>query len=143
MPNNTNPQIKSEAYPLPPPPPQICEPLQQTDTFPIHGIILTITEGSNTDFDTKRQMRDYYSQVNHVAVKGRITQTKWSHIPITYTAQDINIASFPHTDTMVITVHINGWDVTKILIDNSSQAEILFPSAIEKWAMTKSSLKSR
>jgi hypothetical protein len=60
MPNNTNPQVKTEVNPPPPPPPQIQEPLQQPDTFPTHGTILTITRGSNTDFDTKRQHHDYY-----------------------------------------------------------------------------------
>jgi hypothetical protein len=33
---------------------------------------------------------------------------------------------------MVITTHINQWDVAKILIDNGSQAEILFLSTFEK-----------
>jgi hypothetical protein len=33
---------------------------------------------------------------------------------------------------MVVTVHIDRWDVTKILIDNGSQTEILFLSAFEK-----------
>jgi hypothetical protein len=74
--NNTNPQVKTEANPLPPPPlsqPQAQEPLQQTDTFPTHGTILTITGGSNTYFETKRQHKDYYLQVNLVAVEGPIT----------------------------------------------------------------------
>jgi hypothetical protein len=52
MPNNTNPHVKTEANP--PPPPQIQEPSQQVDNFPTHGTILTITGGSNTDFDIKR-----------------------------------------------------------------------------------------
>jgi hypothetical protein len=78
------------------------------------------------------QQRDYYRQVNHVAVEGPITQSKLSHIPITFTTQDIKLSSFPHTDVMVVTVHIDRWDVTKILIDNGSQTEILFLSAFEK-----------
>jgi hypothetical protein len=77
--SNTNPQVKTKANPPPPPPPQIQEPQQQNDTFPTHGTILTITGGSNTDFDTKRQRRGYYREVNHVVVEGPITQTKWSH----------------------------------------------------------------
>jgi hypothetical protein len=32
----------------------------------------------------------------------------------------------------VVTVHIDRWDVTKILIDNSSLAEILFLAAFDK-----------
>jgi hypothetical protein len=53
-------------------------------------------------------------------------------MPITFSSQDVNLASFPHTDAMVITVHIDRWDVTKILIDNGSQAEILFLAAFNK-----------
>jgi hypothetical protein len=45
-----------------------------------------ITGGSNTDFDTKRQKRDHYRIINHVAVTGPVVQTKWSHIPLTFDA---------------------------------------------------------
>jgi hypothetical protein len=65
---------KNETNPPPPPlPQQAQEPSQQLKTFPTHGTILTITGGSNTDFETKRQRRDYYHQVNHVVVEGPIT----------------------------------------------------------------------
>jgi hypothetical protein len=67
-----------------------------------------------------------------VVVERPITKTKWSHIPITFLAQDIKLASFPQTDAMVVTVHIDICDVTRILVDNGSQAEILFLSAFEK-----------
>jgi hypothetical protein len=33
---------------------------------------------------------------------------------------------------MVLTVHIDQWDVSKILIDNGSQVEILFLSGVKK-----------
>jgi hypothetical protein len=33
---------------------------------------------------------------------------------------------------MVITIHIDRWDVTKILIDSGSQAEILFLPVFDK-----------
>jgi hypothetical protein len=53
-------------------------------------------------------------------------------MPITFSCQDVNLALFRHTDAMVITVHIDRWDVTKILFDNGSQAKILFLAAFEK-----------
>jgi hypothetical protein len=53
-------------------------------------------------------------------------------MPITFSAQDVNLASFSHTDVIVVTIHIDRWDVTKILIDIGSQAEILFLIAFEK-----------
>jgi hypothetical protein len=53
-------------------------------------------------------------------------------MPITFSAQDVNLASFSHTDIIVVTIHIDRWDITKILIDIGSQAEILFLIAFEK-----------
>jgi hypothetical protein len=76
-----------------------------------------------------------------VVVKGPITQTKWSHIPITFSANYINLTSFRHIDTMVVTVHIDHWDVSKILVDNGSQAKILFMSTFEKMGNNKMQLK--
>jgi hypothetical protein len=78
-----------------------------------------------------RQHQDYYREVNHVAIEGPTTQTKWSHIPITFSAHDVNLALFPHTDAMVLTIHIDRCDVSRILIDNGNQAEILFLSALK------------
>jgi hypothetical protein len=109
---------------------------QLMPTYLTHDTILTVTDSSNTKSNTKRQRQGSYEKVNHVAVKGPITQTKWSHIPVTFTNKDINLTSFPHIDAMVITVHIDRWDDSRILIDNGSQAEILFLSTFKKWAMT-------
>jgi hypothetical protein len=53
-------------------------------------------------------------------------------MPITFSSQDVNLASFLHIDVMAITVHIDRWDVTKIFIDNASQTEILFLAAFDK-----------
>jgi hypothetical protein len=51
---------------------------------------------------------------------------------ITFSSQDVNLTSFPHTDTIVVTVHIDRWDITKILIDNGSQSKILFLATFDK-----------
>jgi hypothetical protein len=45
---------------------------------------------------------------------------------MTFSGQDVNLAMFSHTNAMILTVHTDRWDVTKILVDNSSQAKILF-----------------
>jgi hypothetical protein len=140
-PNNPCQQSHPETNPPPPPPLQIREPPQQADTFPTHGTILSITRGSNTNFDNKRQGHDYYRQVNHIVFEGPITQTKWYHIPITFTAQYVNRASFPYTDTMIITIHIDKWDVPKIIVDNGSQAKILFLMAFKKMGYDQKQLR--
>jgi hypothetical protein len=53
---------------------------------PYRGVIHMITGGTSTDFDTKRQKRDHYRSINHVAITGPVVQTKWSHVPLTFDA---------------------------------------------------------
>jgi hypothetical protein len=53
-------------------------------------------------------------------------------VQITFTKADIKLVSFPHTYVMVITTHIDKWDVTRILVNNGSQAEIVFLSTFEQ-----------
>jgi hypothetical protein len=60
---------------------------------------------------------------------------------ITFTEADIKLVSFPHTDAMVITAHIDQWNVTRVLVDNGSQAEIMFLSTFEQMGLNKSQLK--
>jgi hypothetical protein len=62
-------------------------------------------------------------------------------MPITFSSQDINQTSFPHIDAMVTTVHIETWDVTKIHIDNGSQAKILFLATLNKMGFDRKQLR--
>jgi hypothetical protein len=62
-------------------------------------------------------------------------------MPITFSSQDVNLISFPHADAMVVTVHIDRWNITKILIDNGSKAEILFLATFDKIGFDRKQLK--
>jgi hypothetical protein len=87
-----------------------------------------ITGGSSADFDTKRQKRDHYRSVNHVAVTGPVVQTKWSHVPLTF-------------DAMVINCSVAGWDLHKVLVNNGSQADIIFLHVFDRMGISHSLLK--
>jgi hypothetical protein len=67
-----------------------------------------ITGGSSADFDTKRQKKDHYHNVNHVALTGPVVQTKWSHVLITFHARDVDLRSAPHANAMVINCPVAG-----------------------------------
>jgi hypothetical protein len=54
---------------------------------------------------------------------------------------DIKLTSFLHTDAMVITAHIDKWNVMRVLVDNGSQKEILFLSTFEQMGFSKKQLK--
>jgi hypothetical protein len=134
-------QPKIEPNNQPPRPQQSQDSSQQSSSFPTFRTIHTITEGSNLTFENKRQKREHYRQVNHIAVKGPIVQTKWSHVLITFTKANIKHTCFPHMDTIVITTHINKWNVTRVLVGNRSQAEILCLSTYEQMGFSKKQLK--
>jgi hypothetical protein len=62
-------------------------------------------------------------------------------MPITFSSQDVNLTSFPHTDAVIVVVHIDRRDITKILIDNGSHAEILFLATFNKMGFDWKQLK--
>jgi hypothetical protein len=100
-----------------------------------------ITGGSSTDFNTKRQKRDHYRSINHVAITGPVVQAKWSHVPLTFDARDVDLRSAPHIDAMVINCSVAGWDLHKVLVDNGSQADIIFLHAFDRMGISHSLLK--
>jgi hypothetical protein len=100
-----------------------------------------ITVGSSTDFDTKRQKRDHYRSINHVAITGPVVQTKWSHVPLTFDDRDVDLRSAPHIDAMVINCSVAGWDLHKVLVDNGSQADIIFLHAFDRMGISHILLK--
>jgi hypothetical protein len=88
------------------------------------------------DFETKRRKMDHYRSVNHVALTGPVVQTRWSHVPLTFDARDVDLRSAPHVDAMVINCSVAGWDLHKVLVDNDIQADIIFLHASTTWAST-------
>jgi hypothetical protein len=61
-----------------------------------------------------------------------VVQTKWSHVPITFDARDIDLHSAPHADAMMIIYRVAGCDLWKVLVDNGSQANIIFMHAFDR-----------
>jgi hypothetical protein len=47
------------------------------------------------------------------AVNGSVVQTKWSHMPLTFDSNDVNLHNTPHTDAMVVSCKIAVWDICK------------------------------
>jgi hypothetical protein len=117
-PTNNIPHRKLANIPAPP----TNQDSQQAMNFPTFRTIHTITGGSNLTFENKRQKREHYCQVNHVAVEGPILCTKWLLVPITFSKANVNLTSYPHTYAMDITTHVDKWNVTRVLVVNGSQA---------------------
>ena len=55
-----------------------------------------------------------------------------THLPITFTNDDLRGMYLPHYDALAISVVITNFNVQRILVDNRSSADILFISAFDK-----------
>jgi hypothetical protein len=62
-------------------------------------------------------------------------------VPLTFNARDVDLRSAPHVDTMVINCSVAGWDMHKVLVDNGSQADVIFLHAFDCMGISHSLLK--
>jgi hypothetical protein len=62
-------------------------------------------------------------------------------VPLTFDARDVDLRSAPHIDAMVINCSVVGWDLHKVLVDNGSQADIIFLHAFDHMGISHSLLK--
>jgi hypothetical protein len=89
-----------EQHPITPPPPPFKGPSAppmpaklegQNDPLPSVGIIMPISGGSTLEFETKKERKHYFREVWNICVEGRVEKTRWSHIPITFSEEDVRL----------------------------------------------------
>lgn len=73
-------------------------------------------------------------------MEGPFKKTRWSHLPITFSEQDLKLKGYPHMDAMVIEANIEGWSVSKILVDGGSSTDIIFTSTLDAMQIDRKSL---
>jgi hypothetical protein len=95
-------------------------------------LVLPITGGSTFEPDYKRQKKEAQRRVQHVGVQGPFIRSKWSHIPITFSQEDLQLKDYPHNDAMVISSVIKGFLVHNVLVDTGSAADIIFAKAFRQ-----------
>jgi hypothetical protein len=67
-----------------------------------------------------------------LGVQGPFVRSKWSHIPITFSQEDLQLKDYPHNDAMVISCVIKGFLVHNVLVDIGSAAGIIFAKAFKQ-----------
>jgi hypothetical protein len=110
----------------------------QNDPLPSVGTIMPISGGSALEFETKKERKHYFREVRNICVEGRVERTGWSHIPITFSEEDVKLQGFRHNDALVIEANIASWTLGKLLVDNGSSA---VANAFDKMGLSKDLLQ--
>jgi hypothetical protein len=95
-------------------------------------LVLPITGGSSSEPANKKQKKEAQRRVQHVRVQGPFVRSKWSHIPITFSQEDLQLKDYPHNDAMVISCVIKGFLVHNVLVDTGSAVDIIFAKAFRQ-----------
>jgi hypothetical protein len=95
-------------------------------------LVLPITGGSSLEPANKKQKKEAQRRVQHVGVQGPFVRSKWSHIPITFSQEDLQLKDYPHNDAMVMSCVIKGFLVHNVLVDTGSAADIIFAKAFRQ-----------
>jgi hypothetical protein len=95
-------------------------------------LVLPITCGSCSEPVNKKQKKEAQRRVQHVRVQGPFIKLKWSHIPITFSQEDLQLKDYPHNDAMVISCVIKGFLVHNVLVDTGSAADIIIAKAFRQ-----------
>jgi hypothetical protein len=113
----------------------------QNDPLQSIGTIMPISGGSTLEFQTKKERKHYFREVRNICVEERVEKARWSHIPITFSEEDVRLQGFPHNDALVIEANIASWTLGKLLVDNGSSADIIFVDAFDKMGLSKDLLQ--
>ena len=86
-------------------------------------LVLPITGGSSSEPANKKQKKEAQRRVQHVGVQGPFIKSRCSHIPITFSQEDLQLKDYPHNDAMVISCVIKGFLFHNVLVDKGSAAD--------------------
>jgi hypothetical protein len=95
-------------------------------------LVLPIKGSSSSEPANKKQKKEAQRRVQHVGVQGPFIKSKWSHIPITFSQEDLQLKDYPNNDAMVISCVIKGFLVHNVLVDIGSASYIIFDKAFRQ-----------
>jgi hypothetical protein len=95
------------------------------------GRVRPLTGGSSFKPANKKQ-KEAQRRAQHVGVQGPYINSKWSHVPTTFSQEDLQLKDYPHNDAMVISCVIKGFLVHNVLVDTGSATDIIFAKAFKQ-----------
>jgi hypothetical protein len=93
-------------------------------------LVLPITGGSS--FEPVNKKKEAQRRVQYVEVQGPYIKSKWSHVSITFSQEDLQVNDYPHNNAMVIFCVIKEFLVDNVLVDTCIAINIIFAKTFRK-----------
>ncbi|KAK3035414.1 hypothetical protein RJ639_032942 [Escallonia herrerae] len=113
-------------------------PRRADEAPPKEHVINTISGGPSAGGPSSSSRKAYARQVN--LAQGPAKRTKAS-ISLEFNDADLDGVSLPHDDALVITLHIDAFQVKRILVDTGSSADIIFEDAFNQMGISNDRVK--
>ena len=86
-----------------------------------------IIGGTATTGSSKKARKTYLRMVQNVQLTGSVPKIEWRKTPIIgFSEEDARRLHHPHDDALIVSVHIEDYNVHQMLVDNGSSADILY-----------------
>ena len=88
-----------------------------------------IVGGTATTGSSKKARKIYLKMVQNVQLTGSVPKIARKESPIIgFSEEDARRLHHPHDDAFVVSVRVGEYNVHRMLVDNGSSANILFPA---------------
>ncbi|XP_065628553.1 uncharacterized protein LOC136067128 [Quercus suber] len=100
-----------------------------------------IVGGTAITGSSKKARKTYLRMVQNVQLTGYAPNTARTESPVIgFFEEDARRLHHPHDDAIVISVHVGDYNVHRVLIDNSSSADILYYPAFQQMGIDRARL---
>ncbi|XP_065633412.1 uncharacterized protein LOC136069137 [Quercus suber] len=105
------------------------------------GDIRMIVGGTAATGSLKKVRKTYLRSVLNVHLTGSMPNTARVESPIIgFTEEDVRRLHHPHNDVLVVSIRMGDYNVHRVLIDNSSSADILYYPALQQMGIDRARL---
>ena len=97
-----------------------------------------IVGGIATTESSKKARKTYLRMVQNVQLTGSVPKIeRRESLIIGFSEEDARCLHYPHDDALVVSVRVGDYNVHRMLVDNSSSADILYYPAFQQMGIDR------
>ena len=86
-----------------------------------------IIKGTATTGSFKKARKTYLRMVQNIQLTGSVPKIAWRESPIIgFSEEYARRLHHPHDDALIVSVHVEDYNVHQMLVDNGSSTDILY-----------------